>query len=267
MAGCQRRWGSSTLGRRRSAGSRDQPAPSGCRAISPGPDHQGVLRGSQRPASLRVDRQATWGRPGRGSRHPIRILAGKSRLEPASRISEREQRKTGQAADGDPGEKREEAIVGCWRLVSREFPQRFIRDAVGFLGVNRARIGNGRSWQDSSRRSSTPRPCAAPRDGSRRLCLEPTGVPRHPALGVGMRDRIRLELRRLVLATQALRRAYPAKRFTLDGRLVGTLGKYSRSRTMTSSSSLACSVITMQGDATASTSDKDDDEERVDFSG
>ena len=29
-----------------------------------------------------------------------------------------------------------------------------------FLGVIRARIGNGRSWQDSSRRLSTPRPCA-----------------------------------------------------------------------------------------------------------
>ena len=30
--------------------------------------------------------------------------------------------------------RREEAIVGCWRLVSREFPQRFVRDAVGLLG-------------------------------------------------------------------------------------------------------------------------------------
>ena len=32
--------------------------------------------------------------------------------------------------------KREEAIVGCWRLLSREFPQRFIRDAVGLLGAD-----------------------------------------------------------------------------------------------------------------------------------
>ena len=32
--------------------------------------------------------------------------------------------------------RREEAIVGCWRLVSREFPQRFVRDAVGLLGAD-----------------------------------------------------------------------------------------------------------------------------------
>ncbi len=32
--------------------------------------------------------------------------------------------------------KREEAIVGCWRLLSREFPQRFVRDAVGLLGAD-----------------------------------------------------------------------------------------------------------------------------------
>jgi hypothetical protein len=32
--------------------------------------------------------------------------------------------------------KREEAIVGGWRLVSREFPQRFLRDAVGLLGTD-----------------------------------------------------------------------------------------------------------------------------------
>ena len=36
-----------------------------------------------------------------------------------------------------------------------------------FLALILAQTGNGRSWQDSSRRLSTPRPCAAPRDGSR----------------------------------------------------------------------------------------------------
>jgi len=38
--------------------------------------------------------------------------------------------------------KREEAIVGCWRLVSRQFPQRFLRDATGLLGA-----APGRDWE------------------------------------------------------------------------------------------------------------------------
>jgi hypothetical protein len=40
-----------------------------------------------------------------------------------------------------------------------------------------------------------------------------------------VRDRIRLALRQLVSATQALQREYPSRRFTLDGRLVGDIGE------------------------------------------
>ena len=40
-----------------------------------------------------------------------------------------------------------------------------------------------------------------------------------------MGNRIRLELKRLISATESLHRLYPAKRFTLDGRLVGDIGE------------------------------------------
>ena len=57
----------------------------------------------------------------------------------------------------------------------------------------------------------------------------------------------------------------PAKRFTLDGRLVGTLGKYSRSRTMTSSSSGLAASLRCKGTRRQTNPDQDDDEGRLTF--